>query len=916
LETPSIITIGNSNSMYTLTLRSVDNALGYAVKINGEVVNALFTSTKIDLTRHISTEGNYKLQVKAIADPTMNITSSNWSTERTIDHTKQLSTPELRVEFIDGKYIIKFDRVTGATNYTILLNYIPIFEQDVNYSEEGYDITSYLTTAQEYTVMVKANASDYSIYNTDSDYGYIPVKKYIQLDVINSDVMMINNNEGKYWLNFETQTHAASYNVRIYHVEDEKENKINIKSVPYDITSYIQDSGTYKIYITAVADAENEYLYLSSAESGNPLVYIKDKPTLDVVSGFIVGQKIAGNDKIMASWNHVDNADKYYLTVSYTNNYDISPKPKLIDEVYVTSEIINLAQFLSREGQYTIKIKAVSNAEFESTSFATFAYNYRMTVDADFKRNKVVFNGNMYSHYITSYDQLTNLLHYYYLYNDINYFDEGANTDYKLKFMLDPSVTIDTLNIECELLNLGFTNETGEGITEVARMKKLAETAINSYPERVYFATDKPFGEPTYFNDSTTSYYLFNYETGLSKEKVALEYSGRPLFENSYKTIATQLRRSQNYIYKLELKDKLEVSTTEQLFMAVQSGYAPNFVGDYNTAKTVYDNAKSVLNSICTDEMTDYDKVVAIYNWLISNVNYNYEFDSMMTVSNSLGSFTDASNTTKLGNTTYNYLESIFFDSNNRIAVSNGISKAFVLMCALEGIESVKVNGIKDGKYYYWNKVYIDCSPDNEENIKAWYVVDVSGAYQSVSIQDGENNETIVYNIGSYQYLFVSDAYLINKLNVTEKYNLKNAVSKFDETTEIKSVYNYYASTSYQYSKRLIISGENGLEYVTYTGSGILKYTETAPNGDHQTIEAYLKDVLSCMIANAKSGNKYLLEVDVLASTTNISTLISNIQTVYHDEIANKFGANFKVSAVSVNDKILIAISQIKIKTT
>lgn len=886
-------------SGYTLSWEEVPEAVGYAVKIKDTVVDKLFTTTKVDLTKYISTAGNYVVQVKAIADLSKNYNSSSWSEEETIIHTQQVETPTLHIEYSDGKYILKFNQVAGAYNYTILLNYIPVFEDDVDYKEEGYDITSYLTTAQEYTVMVKANANPNSIY-VNSDYATISVKKYIQLDVINSDAMMVSNQEGKYWLNFATQTHAASYDVRIYHLEDEIERKIKITSVPYDITNYVQDSGTYKIYITAVASSENEYLYLSSAESGNPYILIKDRPTLDVVSGFTVGDKIAGNDKIIATWNKVDNADKYYLIISYTNNYDVNSKTKIIDEVYSTSESIDLAQFLLKEGQYTIKIKAISNGEYESTSFVSDTYNYRMTVDTDFMRNKVTFNGKTYSHYVTSYDELTNLLHYYYLYNDVNYYDENSSTNYKLKFMLDQNVTIDTLNAECEKINLGFTNPTEEGVTDEARMKKLAETAINSYSERVYFTPENPFSEPKQFSDNTTNYYLFNYSVGLSNNKVALEYTGKPLFVNSHSTIALQLRRNQNYIFNLELKDKLDVTTTEQLFMVVQSGYAPNFVGDYTTAKTVYDNAKVILNTICTDEMTDYEKVVAIYTWLISNVNYNYDFDKFMTLSNSLGMYTDESNTIRIGDVSYNYLESVFLNATSRISVSNGISKAFVLMCALEGIESVKVNGIKDGKYYYWNKVYLDCTPDNEENIKEWFVVDISGSYYSgLDLQDEEDvNFAISYNIGSYQYFMVNDTYMINTQNVAEKYNLKNAVSS--------SIHNYYASAIYEYLKEVTVSGEDGLKKEIYSGSGTLKYT------GGQTIENYVKDILSYMVCNAKTDNKYLLEIDLgTENVTNVEVLLSDIRTNYAYSVANKFGISFKIAARHLNNKILIAISQI-----
>lgn len=909
LSTVTINRLGASNSMYSLYVNEVEDAIGYAVKINDKIVPILFTGTTINLTKQISPVGSYKIQVKAVADPTKNIYSSEWSEPETIQHRQQLDKPDISVSYKNKEYILYFPEVEGALNYTILVNYIPYTSEPVVYSADGYSLTTFLTTAQEYTVLVKANATPDSVYYTDSDFASVPVRKYTQLDVINADNMMINNQDGKYWLNFTTQTFAASYKVRIFHLEDEKEELVNIKTVPYDITNYILESGTYKIYITALADTENAYFYQSSDESGNPFVLEKDKPTLGLISGFEVGEKESGVDNVIATWDTLENADKYYLTVSYTNNYAKKPVTKLIDEFYSLSNNINLAQYLSKEGQYTIKIKGISDGVYESTSFAIFNYNYRMTVDSDFKRNEVKFNGNVVSHYVESYSQFTNLLQYYYLYNDINYFDENVNGNYKLKFMLAPNISIDTLNIQCAELNDGFTNEAttedGTPVSDIARIKKLAETAINSYSEGVYFSSENPFGEPVYFNDNTTSYYIYNYETGLSNEKVTLEYKGSGLFKNTYSTIVSQKRRQNNYIYNLETKEKLDVTTTEQLFMVVQSGYAPNFTGNYTVAKTVFDNAKAILNTICTDEMTDYEKVVAIYTWLISNVNYNHHFDELMTTSNTLGSYTDASNTVRIGNVNCNYLESVFLKAENRIATSNGISKAFVLMCALEGIESVKVNGVKDGKHYYWNKVYLDCTPNNDENIKAWYAVDVSGSYQTATLQDNFGTvQLITYNIGSYQYFLVSDNYLVQKLGVEEKYNLKNAASVFDDTTEVKSVHNYYANTSYSYSKTLYVSTSTGLSKVTYSGSGILKYTDSAGS-----VEDYLKDVLSYLMCDAKSGHKYLIEVDVSASAANHGTLTNNISNTYYHEIREKFNKNCVIYATSLNNKILIAIS-------
>lgn len=901
LSNISSFVVGTNNSLYTISFRAVEGAIGYAVKINNQVVDKLFTSTLINLTSYISTAGTYKIQVQAVASPTQNISSSAWSSTRTVEHTKQIEAPDLRVEYDNGKYLLKFDRIESAYNYTILINYIPVFESDVSYSAEGYDITSYLTTAQKYTVMVKANAMPGSIYDIDSEYSSIPVSKYMQLDVINADGMIVSNEDGKYWLNFtKTQTHAVSYDVRIYNISSEKEQKINIVSVPVDITSYLQDSGTYKIYVTAIAGDDSEYLYLSSAESGNPLVITKDKPTLDMVKGFLVNNKVSGQQNLYATWNKVDNADKYYMVISYSNNYDTSLKTVVVKEGYTTANSINIAEYLSKEGQYTIKLKAVSEGEYESPTFATFTYNYSMTVDTDFMRNKIVFNGKTYSHYVTSYQELEALMQYYYLYDNVIYRDTRANQNYTLKFMLDKDLTIDQLNAQCESVNLGFTNdatdENNQPIADIDRIKKLTETAVNSYSERVYFSLESPFTAPTYYSDAETSYYLFNYKSGLASEKVKLEYSGNTLFTATYKTIASQLKRNENYIYKLELKDKLDVTTTEQLFMAVQAGYAPNFVGEYTTAKIVYDNCKNVLNTICTDEMTDYEKVVAIYNWIINNVNYNYAFDEFMSTSNSLGAYLDASMTTKVGDCVYNYLEGIFLDETSRIATSNGISKAFVLMCGLEGIEAIKVNGIKNNKHFYWNKVKIDCFTNDESDALAWHVVDISSAFTQISMQDGVDNSYVNYNVVGYQYFLITDTEHKNYVKAEEKYLPKTAVCN--------TSFNYYSSTTYNYEKKVIVSGG---DRVTYSGSGILKYTAGSSVG------SYIVDVMKYLTfsINTATEQKLLLELDMTDYLQDLGAVATDITNSYYNEVKELANISYKINTVVSNKKILIAISYI-----
>ena len=81
--------------------------------------------------------------------------------------------------------------------------------------------------------------------------------------------------------------------------------------------------------------------------------------------------------------------------------------------------------------------------------------------------------------------------------------------------------------------------------------------------------------------------------------------------------------------FKIENVTKtISVSTSEQLYWALENGYRPictSFVTNSHSAETIYTKAKNVLKQICTDEMTDMQKIQAIYEWLILNVQYDNE---------------------------------------------------------------------------------------------------------------------------------------------------------------------------------------------------------------------------------------------------------------------------------------------------
>lgn len=884
LNKPTRVNIGNAKSMYKLTFDEVEGAIGYAVEITSftlsgpksEIIPKIFTNNSIDLTRYLRTVGEYGIRVKAVADITKNVKDSSWSSSIPVMHVVQLNKPMLTVELVDGEYLLKFPKVGDALNYTILLNYVPIYEGKVSYSSEGYSITSYLTTAQVYTIMVKAHAATDS-NKQDSEYAVCEVRKYIQLDVINSDNMRITSNEGKYYLDWKTQTNAASYNIRIYHEDSASEEEFKVSSSPCEITNYVQDSGRYKIYITAIADTEGEFLYQSSAESGNPYVLTKDKPTLDVVNNFNVGSKTWGKNIITASWDAVENADRYYLSINYKNINDANSQIKLIDQVYCTTNSVNLADFLNKEGQYTINIRAVSDGVYEYSAWTTYAYNYTMTIDVDFIRNTIMFNGNIYNHYITSNEQLEALLQYYYLHDNVIY-KEGINP-YTLKLMLSNSYK----NTLQEYINsYNDANNPEVKLTVNDRLLELSKQAISNYKERAYLSKDLEM--PKEYISGSVNYYLYNYESKFNDEKVIISGTNNALVKAKYEAI--DVARPSNYIFDLELKEKYDVSTTEQLFSVVQSGYAPNFVIGSETAKQVYENCKAILRSICSDDMKDYEKVISIYNWVIKNVNYNYDFEKSQ-MDKSLGSTVSDTSTILVGDCIYNYLEAIFI-SEDKLAVSNAIAKAFVLMCGLEGIEAIKVNGKKNATYYYWNKVYLKDIPYGTATSEGWFVVDISSSYETIELK------SIDRTVGSYQYLLTTDAYHKNKTGLIEEYAIKAVTAEME--------FSYFANTLYDYYKLIRKQGEPTIEV---SGKGSLKYDSS------KTYEDYIKEVMGLLWTNISVGESIVLEMD-MTTTDGLSGIESKITEDYYLYWNNIFGINnldLAINARLLNNKLLIVLA-------
>ena len=207
------------------------------------------------------------------------------------------------------------------------------------------------------------------------------------------------------------------------------------------------------------------------------------------------------------------------------------------------------------------------------------------------------------------------------------------------------------------------------------------------------------------------------------------------------------------------------VSTSEQLYYALECRVKPLPVAG-SAAERIYEKIKTVLRDIITDEMNDFEKTRAIYDYLIMNVIYDGELYELLTGS------------TELDSTDYNgfYLEGVFDDG---VAVCDGISKAFTAMANIEGIPCVQVSGRQTlnpmGVGHAWNKIYLDGS---------WYIVD---ATSGGTVVNGE------YEVHSLCFFLITDAEMEKKY-IGENHTELECNSEYDP---FKSHFFTYLGTEY-----------------------------------------------------------------------------------------------------------------------
>ncbi len=341
-----------------------------------------------------------------------------------------------------------------------------------------------------------------------------------------------------------------------------------------------------------------------------------------------------------------------------------------------------------------------------------------------------IWDGNPQDHYINNQEELNIFIGYLVSTHATSADAEGANVH---QVYLAPSKWRDGANTTNAFIQKGNP----EAAISIALEQGIDESGSASIGTsgntKIYLSDSSILGEPT------TAY---TPATPMEQRNVYVRYS----------EVDHENKRSK--VPSDDFTETMLVKNSNQLMRAVMWGYKPifedNAAGD--ALESLYFKARSVLLKYIGKDMSELDKVKVIYDWLVNDVVYDYGTAGFVVED-------EDDYRTSVGLYGY-YLEGVFnfvsIDSKSgwdARAVCDGKSKAFALLCGMEGIKAIRVIGYVNGdpdQGHAWNKVLVDVDGDG---IREWFVVDCTWGDNTLPIPgDGGTQETL-----TYAYFLVTD---------------------------------------------------------------------------------------------------------------------------------------------------------------
>lgn len=780
LDTVIITEIEESKSGYLLKFEYVDNAVYYDLYVDGEKV-ASITNNSYNLLTHFTANGEYTIEVLAVSVENSYYLDSDKSEAVVINHIVQLADISNITINIDDLNL-SFDKVEYAINYKITVDTNTFYTVE----NENIDLTEYITQAKQYTITIQA-LSDDDEFIIDGEIAIYEFKNYVQFETI-TDLEIVGE-DGVYELSFTAVENAESYTVYIQYSESVNiiEKIININIL--DISEYLQQAGDYLITVKV-----NETGYFIESEISEAYeMNIKltlESPTVTSIT------KNMNNEEIFVVIEVTNLADGIEVYVDDELLIDINNYSDYIVSIGVdtTTYKFNIGQLIYDEDTYVISVRALGSENYFNSLYTSESYEYTRETMYDYQRGEVFMYGNYFDNYIDSYDELTLLVWHTYLY------DSEQNIETSRDFYM----TSNSLSIVIEEYNIANPSYIVDGYLY------LIYYILNFYPENIHFINFTvtqsgniyTFKYTSTLTTDHTEYmdYEEEYKNMTSSEKYSYDTSSYNIDLTQYESLIspylseTDRNRTDSWDNFAIVSDgsrteEVEVYTTEQLLMVVQYGAIPIITDTTSVVYTVYENAKQVLREIINNNYSQYEKVEAIYNWLIYTNFYNYK-------SMAWSEAVSDSSVESLGSYADYYMEGVLYDLDNSSAVCDGITKAFALLCGLEGIDCTKISGYANGGNHAWNKVKV---------AGVWYIVDATWSDLTI------NYYGTYYSLPSHFYFLKSESEMSTHVEYWPNDSSQNCTTSYD----------YYANYSYDNTDNTLViyNLEQLIAALDYAGS-------------------------------------------------------------------------------------------------
>ena len=591
--------------------------------------------------------------------------SSSYSSGKVVLNKNEiLETPVLQNQENNNK--LTWNTIPDAKRYSIFISHNDLNEM-VTMSNTYFDYSSYLTSVGIYKFKCMAVADD-EIYN--SGYSNIVTKE-------------VNSRLSKPGIN---NVYADGDKLVISFNGDSNANTFSLFANENLIADSLTKTSNQVLISTAIANAQNNQVSFKIQANDNGFYTKSDKSDSFSFSTKLQTPHISISNK-MLSWNSVENATSYILVLD--DKYQ---------DLSTTATSINLNDYVQANTARQIRLIA-SNLYLADSDLSS----YLMFNNAQRKLNsytdKYFYFGQTYDYYITSSDELFDIVQYSFL-NFLPLVDIYIDFD-----------TSKTISSKISDAYSGITGTRNYSYSVTNGNLKTGETKITVIHKNIS-------DDPTYSSTSTQASNVMAYNFSSTRQ-------------SDYQFAVDNAIVSQ------------DVYTTDGLLSSVQHHAKPNFVNQNSTAEQVYDIAKNILIQICDDNMTDYQKALAIHDWICLNVSYDTEGLNTVNLNEYLGIF--------------HYIESALLYN---LGVCDAYSKTFALLCSLENIECITVDGATDKNDrshtgHSWNKIHLDVDNDGQLD---WLAVDCTW--------DDSSSGTTEYL--KHQYFMISDEYLAQRYEDTE----------------------------------------------------------------------------------------------------------------------------------------------------